>query len=149
MSGFLTKFSQASLIEESGTWFVSMVFFKFSSLDITLNSWIYIYVLFKNLSAVVKLTLPLFKLQISVPSLLLGFPSHPFFEYSPNILSLSKHLLHVSVFVPELINSRQVFACPFPHISCMVDELVPHFHLCVLEPRLNMFKVYINGPLKN
>ncbi len=41
-----------------------------------------------------------------------------------------------------------MLARAFPHVSCMIHELVAHLHLCILQPQLNVLEVYVNRALK-
>ena len=41
-----------------------------------------------------------------------------------------------------------MLASPLPHVPGVVDELVPHLHLCILEPELDMLEINIYGALE-
>ena len=128
---------------------VSLMFFKVCSFDIALWRWIAINVSFENGSAVVRSALPLLELQIGVPRILSGLPSHPVLKNVPHSLNISKHLLHETILVPKLIYSGQLLTGSLPHIPGAVDVFVAHFHVCILKVEGHMLKVDLKGPLKD
>lgn len=84
------------------------------------------------MSAFLQRTMPLFKLEVCVPSMLLRVPGHPVFENSTDIVLISKELLHQGVFVPELVNARHMLAGSLPNISSTLNMLLPHLHIRIL-----------------
>ncbi len=60
---------------------------------------------------------------------------------------IPKHLLHVDVLVPELVNTGQQSHSSVPHIPCMVHKPMPHLHLRILHPDALGLVVDIEGPL--
>lgn len=50
------------------------------------------------------------------------FPLHPALKDLARCRHISQHLLHVDVFVPELVHAGQQSDCTVPHIACMVDK---------------------------
>ena len=72
--------------------------------------------------------------NVRVPRLLIWLPFHPALEDLPAARDVSQHLLHVRVFVPELVGTRQNGGCAVEQVSSVVYLLVSHLHLGVLEP---------------
>lgn len=47
---------------------------------------------------------------------------------------VAEHFLHIRVLVPELVHAWVEGDSPVPDVARMVDELVLHLHVRVLEP---------------
>ena len=149
IEGFLTQFCQCSLVEQSCLVLASMLLFELSSFDVTTNFWSQVYVPLQNFPTVIELSHPLFELEIGIPSIFIRFPSHPILKDAPHLIEVAQHLFHVSILIPELIHSRQVLAGSFPHVASMVDELVAHLHLSILQPETHMLEVDVDGSFEN
>ena len=68
--------------------------------------------------------------------MVVGLESHPALKNLAGASHIAQHLLHVDVFVPELVYARQQADRTIPHVARMVDKAVPHLHLCILQPHL-------------
>jgi len=116
--------------------------FKFSCFDITLRIRIQFNIPLKYTPTIINLPKSLLKLNIRVPSVLRGLPRHPVFKNGPHLLKIPHHLLHQGILVPKLVNTWQVFTGSLPNIPGMVDKLVSHFHVGVLQPESDVLEVY-------
>ena len=77
----------------------------------------------------------LLKLEVAHPGLLARAPLHPPVEDVPRLGVVADEFLHVGVLKPELVLSGEIIHCTLPHVPGVVDELVLHLHLGVLEPQ--------------
>lgn len=74
-------------------------------------------------------------------------PLHPALKNLPGSWDVAQHLLHVDVFVPQLINSGQDLDCPVPDVAGMIDEAMPHLHLGIFKPDGGICVSYFQRPL--
>ena len=65
---------------------------------------------FKDLTTLIDLVLPLFKLKEGIPGVLSWLPCHPVLENLPRALDLTQLLFHEGILVPELIDPWKVLA---------------------------------------
>ncbi|KAB2627999.1 crooked neck-like protein 1 [Pyrus ussuriensis x Pyrus communis] len=108
-----------------------------------------LYELLKNRSRVIYFIIPKLKLDESDPALLVRHPIHPPPKYFPSPSHIPYHLLHVNIFVPELIHPRQELHSTLPHIPRMVDHLILHLHRGILDPDGVVSIIYLKLPLPN
>lgn len=73
-------------------------------------------------------------LNVCSPAMVVRFPFHPPLKDLAGPRNVSQDLLHMDVFVPELIHPWQDLNSSIPHISGVIDEAVPHLHLSIFEP---------------
>jgi len=67
----------------------------------------------------------------------------------PNYPCWNCFYLHVGVFIPELIYPREILNSSFEDISSMVNKLMSHLHLHVLQPNRNILIIYLQCSLVN
>ena len=58
-----------------------------------------------------------------------------------------EHLLHVGVLVPELVGPGEDGDGAVPEVPRVVHLLVPHLHLCVLQPQTDVPMVHVQCSL--
>ncbi|KAB2604330.1 crooked neck-like protein 1 [Pyrus ussuriensis x Pyrus communis] len=103
----------------------------------------------KNCSSTLNFIIAKFKFDKGEPALLVRHPIHPPLIYLSSTSHIPYNLFHVNVLVPELVNSRQERNSTVPHISRMVNELVLHLHLRILEPQGVVSIIDLKGTLPN
>ncbi|XP_059462376.1 receptor-like protein EIX2 [Corylus avellana] len=89
----------------------------------------------EKLPTMLDLVVAELEIDVRSPTLLVRHPLHPALEHLPGSSDVAEHLLHVDVLVLELVHSRQVIHRAVPDVAHVVDELVLHLHLGVLEPQ--------------
>ena len=62
---------------------------------------------------------------------------------------MSQHLLHISIFIPKLIGSRQNGNGSVPQVTGMIDLSISHFQFSVLQPQCNIPMIDIQCPFVN
>lgn len=75
------------------------------------------------------------ELDVGEPGLVVRRPSHPPLEDVSSAGDISDRLFHVDVLVQQQVHSRQDRDGTVPHVARVVDELVVHLELGVLEPQ--------------
>ena len=75
--------------------------------------------------------------DVGEPGLVVRRPSHPPLEDVSSAGDISDHLFHVEVLVQQQVHSRKDRdgTVPLPHVARVIDELVVHLELGVLEPQ--------------
>mmetsp|Transcript_97219 Transcript_97219/g.299705 ORF Transcript_97219/g.299705 Transcript_97219/m.299705 type:complete len:312 (-) Transcript_97219:149-1084(-) len=97
----------------------------------------------------VNLATPLFELAVLQPRAVLGLPLHPALVYGPRPGIICQELLHVRVFVPELVHPGQQLRDPVEEIAGMVYKLVLHLHLEVFQPNADILVLHMQGPFED
>jgi len=146
----LAKVDETALEDGSRLVGLAMSLFEFGSLDKALGRREDFAVALEDGSGLINGALvPFFELDIGIPGILSWFPPEPPLEDGPDRLGVAKHLLHVSVLVPELVDSRQVLDGPLPHVAGVVHVLVLHLHLCVLQPQSDVLEIDFEGAFED
>lgn len=82
----------------------------------------------------VNLIVPELEFDVGEPGLKVRHPGHPPLEDLAGAGDITKHLLHVNVLVPKLVDAGEERDGAVPDIAGVVDEPVTHLELGVLEP---------------
>ncbi|KAF7813669.1 hypothetical protein G2W53_034645 [Senna tora] len=130
----ITQLLQSPLIHASCFFHLSILHLELGVAYPRINLRVPLYKSFEYPSSSLNFLISDLKLDERHPSLLIGHPIHPPLENLPRASHIPKHLLHVNVFVPQLIDSRQKSNRPIPNVPRTVDEPVLHLCLGVLEP---------------
>lgn len=130
-----SQFCDDPFIDSSGGFLFPVFELKLGHFEVGIKSWEGFQVTVEHFLCSLWFSHALFELDESHPSFLARTPFHPSLEDIPSPHVLSNQLFHVCILEPELIFPGQVINGSFPNIPGVVDELVLHLHLRVLQPQ--------------
>ena len=84
-----------------------------------------------------------------LPGLFFRFPRHPSREDLSTVDDIAQNFFHVSILIPQLIDSGQQSDCPVKDIPGVIHLTILHLHLCILYPNGYDFGIDIESSFED
>lgn len=132
--GLRPKIDNNLLINLSCSFFVSVFELELGHFQVGLKSGICLKILVQDILGSLGLSHSFLEFDVGHPGFFPWSPFHPPAEDISGLFEITKDFFHVGILEPELVLPGQIMNGSFPDVSGVIDELVFHFHLSVLEP---------------